>query len=131
MTHEELAARFNAAAEQRDVSQLEHLIAPDAVWDMSRSRGPYSGVYQGHDEIKTLLEGVIEAWEYMRFRRLSLYEVGSLLAEEIEVAMKGQGSGVEIVGQGARVYEFSGGRIARFVMFQDMDDARQFVDAQA
>ena len=66
----------------------------------------------------------------MRFKRLSLHEAGDRLAEEIEVTMKGQESGVEIVGRGARVYEFRDGRISRFVMFQSMADAREFVDAQ-
>jgi ketosteroid isomerase-like protein len=126
----DLAARFNRAAEDRDKSQFGDLITEDAVWDMSRSRGPYSGIYQGHDEIRQLLEGVIEVWASMRFKRLSTYEVGDILAEEVEVTMKGEGSGVEVVGRGARVYEFRDGRIARFTMFQGMDDARAFVDAQ-
>ena len=130
MSNAELAARFNAAAEERAAERIGELITEDAIWDMSRSRGPYSGVYGGHDEIRKLLEGVIDAWEYMRFERLSLYEVGDLLAEEVRVTMKGQESGVEIVGRGARVYEFRGDRIARFVMFQNMDDAREYVDAQ-
>jgi ketosteroid isomerase-like protein len=128
MSNAEIAAGFNAAAEERAADRIRELVTEDAIWDMSRSRGPYSGMYRGYDEIRILLEGVIEAWEYMRFERLSLYEVGNLLAEEMKVTMKGQESGVEIVGQGARVYEFRGGRIARFVMFQDMDEARAYVD---
>ena len=129
MTNLDVAARFLAASETRDVSQLEALIAEDVVWDMSRSRGPYSGVYRGHDELRDLLEGVIEAWDQMRFKRISTYEVGDRLAEQVEVTMKGRESGVELVARGARVYEFRDGRIARFVMFQTMDDAKAFVDA--
>jgi ketosteroid isomerase-like protein len=98
---------------------------------MSRSRGPYSGVYRGHDEIRQLLEGVIDAWERMEFERVSIYEAGNRLAEEVKGKMRGRGSGVELVARGARVYEFDDGRIKRFVMFQTMDDAREYVDAQS
>ena len=130
MSNLDLAARFNAAAARRDVPVLEKLISADAVWDMSRSRGPYSGVYEGHDEIRRLLEGVIEAWARMEFERVSTYEVGNHLAEEVTGKMTGRGSGAEWVARGARVYEFRNGQIARFTMFQTMDDARTFVDAQ-
>ena len=130
MSNADVADRFNRASETRDVSQLADLITEDVLWDMSRSRGPYSGVYRGHDEIRDLLLSVIDAWESMTFRRISTHEVGDRLAEEVEVTMKGQGSGLEIVARGARVYEFRDGRIAGFTMFQGMDDARAFVDAQ-
>ncbi len=130
MTNLDLAARFNAAAARRDVPVLEQLISADAVWDMSRSRGPYSGVYTGHDEIRQVLEGVIDAWERMEFERISTYEVGNYVAEEVDANIKGHGSGLELVARGARVYEFRDGQITRFVMFQTMDDAREYVDAQ-
>ena len=130
MTNLEIAACFNTAAAKRDVRVLEQLISPDAVWDMSRSRGPYSGVYTGHEEIRRLLEGVIDAWARMEFERVSTYEVGNHLAEEVNGKMTGRGSGVEWVARGARVYEFRDGQIARFVMFQTMDDARAYVDTQ-
>ena len=126
----ELAERFNDAAARRDVAQLEQLIAPDAVWDMSRSRGPYSGVHEGETAIRSVFESVVDAWEEMRFRRVSLYEANGLLAEEVEAEMRGRGSGVELVAHGARVYEARDGRIVRFTMFQTMDDAREYVDAQ-
>jgi ketosteroid isomerase-like protein len=126
----DLAARFNTATERRDEAELVRLIAPDAIWDMSRSRGPYSGVYRGHEEIRRLLEGQVEAWEAVALERLSTYEVGGWLAEEVQATLQGRGSGVELAARGARVYEFRGGLIARFVMFQDMDDAKAYVDAQ-
>ena len=131
MSNLDLATRFNDAAARRDVPVLEALISPDAVWDMSRSRGPYSGVYTGQEEIRQLLEGVIDAWDRMEFERVSTYEVGNRLAEEVKGLMRGRGSGVELVARGARVYEFEDGQIKRFVMFQTMNDAREFVDAQA
>ena len=73
---------------------------------------------------------MIDAWERMEFERVSTYEVGNYVAEEINGKMRGRGSGVELVARGARVYEFRGGQITRFVMFQTMDDARAYVDAQ-
>ena len=130
MSNVELAARFIAATEQRDEAELERLIAEDAIWDMSRSRGPYSGIYRGHEEIRALLEGQVEAWEAIAVERLSTYEVGSWLAEEVQATLQGRGSGVELAVRGARVYEFRDGKIAHFVMFQDMDGAKEFVDAQ-
>jgi ketosteroid isomerase-like protein len=125
-----LADRLNAAIESRDEAELKALVAEDAVWDMSRSRGPYPGVYRGHDEIRGLVERQLEAWEGMRVRRISIHEIGDHLAEEVRVALTGRGSGVEIEAQGARVYEFRAGKIVRFTMFQNMDEAKEFVDSQ-
>ena len=130
MSNLDLATRFIDATERRDEAELERLIAPDAIWDMSRSRGPYSGVYRGHEEIRRLLEGQVEAWEAITVERLSTYEVDSWLAEEVQATLQGRGSGVELAARGARVYEFRDGRIKRFVMFQDMKTAKEYVDAQ-
>ena len=130
MSNLALVDRFNAAIERRDAAELEQLVAPDAVWDLSRSRGLDTGIHQGHDQLRALLEGQAEAWEGMRVDRVATYETDDLLAEEVRVLLTGSGSGVEIKAQGARVYEFRDGKIARFVLFQNMDEARAYVDAQ-
>ncbi len=130
MSNLELHERFVSATGRRDVDDLEQLIAADAVFDYSRSRGPYHGVYRGEAEIRQLLENVIEAWESLRFETLSTYEMGAWLAAEMSVTFRGRGSGVELKARGARVYELRDGKIARFVQFQDMESAREYVDAQ-
>jgi ketosteroid isomerase-like protein len=130
MSNLDLARRHIDASERQDEAAVTAMIAPDAVWDLSRSMSPYRGVYTGHEQIREVLLGTIEAWEGMRFEVLDVHEREPLLALEIRARMRGRGSGVEIEAQGARVYEFRGGKIAHFVMFQDMEAARAFVDAQ-
>lgn len=130
MTNREIADRHIDASERQDAAELEALVADDVVWDLSRSRSPYQGVYRGTNEVRTLLEGLLEAWGDMRFQVLSTHESGNWLAMEIRARMRGRESGVEMDARGARVYEFRGGKIARFVQFQDMVEAREYVDAQ-
>jgi ketosteroid isomerase-like protein len=127
MSNLDIALRHIDATQRQDAEALEEMMAPDAVWDLSRSRGPYRGVYEG-EEIRTHLLALKEAWEEIRAEPFETYEKGSWLAMGIRARMRGRGSGVELEAQGARVYEFREGKIARFILCQDLDEAKAVVD---
>ncbi len=57
-------------------------------------------------------------------------ELAERMAVDVRVRVRGRGSGADVDARGARVYEFREGKIARFVQFQNMADARDYVDAQ-
>jgi ketosteroid isomerase-like protein len=130
VTNAEIAARFNEAANSFDFDMLEETATEDAVFDLSRSRGPYRGVYRGYDAIRGFLDTLTDAWESVHFERVSADEVGDFVVEEISGHLIGRGSGVEVEIRGFRVYEFRDGKVSRFVLFQDLDSAREFVAAQ-
>ena len=130
MTNREIAERHIDAANRLAVSEIEAIVHENAVWDLSRSIGPYRGVYQGESEVRAVLMSQLEAFESAHATALDFFERGDWMAVDIHVRMRGRGSGVEVEARGARVYEFKDGKIARYVQFQNMDDARAFVDAQ-
>ena len=130
MTNRELAERHIEASDRFAVEEIEQMLTDDVVWDMSRSIGPFRGVYQGDAEVRPLLMSYVEAFERMVATPLEWYERGDWMAIDMHVRMRGRGSGAEVEARGARVYEFRDGKIARFVQFQNMGDAREFVDAQ-
>jgi hypothetical protein len=130
VTNAEIAARFIEATNNLDFGMLEETVTEDALFDLSRSRGPYRGVYRGYDEIRSFIDTLTDAWERVTFERVSAEEVGDWVLEEISGTLRGQGSGVEVEISGFRAYGFRDGKVAKFVLFQDMESAREYVDAQ-
>lgn len=129
MRHRDLAERHIDASNRRAIPELESMLTEDVVWDMTRSISPMRGLYRG-EEVRGLLESYTEAFESVIATPLEFHERGDWMAVDIHVKIRGAGSGAEVEARGARVYEFRDGKIARFVQFQNMEDAREFVDAQ-
>ena len=130
MSNRSIAERHIDASNRVDIPVLEQMLAEDVVWDMSRSIGPFRGVYEGEDEVRRFLMSLFDAFESVRATPLAFHESGDWMAVDIRVRIRGRGSGAEVEARGARVYEFRDGKIARYVQFQNFDEARAFVDAQ-
>ena len=130
MTNRELADRHIDASNRFDLEEIDPLFTDDAVWDASRSEGPGRGVYRGKEVIREFLVSYVEVFDSIIAKPLEFYERSNWMAVDVRVRVRGRGSGVETTARGARVYEFRDGRIARYVQFQNMDDAREYVDAQ-
>ena len=130
MTNRELVERTIDAGNRFAAEELEALFAEDVVIDFSRSVGPARGVYSGEDEVRRFFESYMEAFERVVATPVDWYERGDWVAVEMEVRFRGRGSGVDVDARGARVYRVRDGRIARHVQFQNMADARAYVDAQ-
>jgi uncharacterized protein len=130
MTNRELAEHAIDAANRLDEEDLLALATEDIVVDMSRSIGPAAGVYRGFDEVRAFFESYGEAFESVIATPIEFYERGDWMAIEMRVRVRGRGSGAEVEAQGARVYEFRDGKIARYIQFQDIASAREYVDGQ-
>jgi ketosteroid isomerase-like protein len=130
VNNREVAERHIDASNRQDFSEVESVLTPDVVWDMSRSIGLWRGVYEGEQEVREFFESYLEAIESAIATPLEFYERGDWMAVDIRVRVRGRGSGAEVNARGARVYEFRGGKIVRYVQFQNMDEAREYVDAQ-
>ena len=130
MTNRELVERQIDSGNRFAVEEIEELFSEDAVWDASRSIGPSRGIYRGKEEIEPLLMSYLEAFESIIATPIEIYERGNWIAVDTHVRMRGRGSGIEVEARGGRVYELRDGKIARYVQFQSMDEAREFVDAQ-
>ena len=130
MTNRELAERHIDASNRFAVEEIEAVLTEDVVWDLSRSVGPLRGVYQGETEVRPLLMSFLEVFDSAVATPLDWHERGNWMAVDIRIRTRGRGSGAEVEARGARVYEFRGGKIARYVQFQNFADACEFLDAQ-
>jgi len=131
LTNRELAEAHIDASNRMATGEVEQLLTEDVVWDMSHSIGPFRGVYEGDEEVRPHLMSYVEAFESIVATPLEWHERGNWMAIDILARMRGRGSGAEVEARGARVYEFRDGKIARFIQFQNFDDAKRYVDAQA
>ena len=131
MTNRELIERQIDAGNRFAIDEFAEMATEDVVMDFSRSIGPSRGVYSGTEEIRAFFETYVEIFEDVIVTPLEMYERGHWVAVDVRVRMRGRGSGAEVEARGGRVYELRDGKIARYVQFQNMDDAREYVDAQA
>jgi ketosteroid isomerase-like protein len=130
MTNRELVSRHVDAGNRYAFDELAALSTADIEMDMSRSIGPAQGTYRGLEEVTAFLESYVEAFESVIATPTDFYERGDWVAVEVQTRFRGRGSGAETAARGARVYGLRDGKVARYSLFQDMDSAREFVDAQ-
>jgi ketosteroid isomerase-like protein len=109
---------------ERDLDAAAELVHPDAVFDWSNSRAPYSGVYQGDAALRQFAESLWEAWEEWE---PSVEEVIELDEDRVLtvtlVRARGMGSGVVVEGRGAVVWSMDDGRIRHAALFQSKAEA--------
>ena len=130
MTTRELVQQHLDAANRYAFDELSALSTDDVVMDMSRSLGPAQGVYRGIEEVTAFLESYVETFESVVATPVDFYERGDWVVVEVHTRFRGRGSGAEAEAHGARAYGVREGKVARYVLFQDMESAREYVDAQ-
>ena len=130
MTNREVVERQIDAANRLAIDELEQVGADDIVVDFSRSMGPARGIYRGREGVRAFLQSLTEAFESIVATPVDMYERGNWIVVDVRVRFRGRESGVEVEARGGRAYELRDGLVARFVQFQDMDEAKAYVDAQ-
>src|SRR5262245_410638 len=103
-------------------------IDPEAVFDWSASRGPYSGIYRGHAEIRKFWQAFLEAWDEWSVELQEVFEVNSetFLCTTF-VHARGKGSGVLTEARGAQVWSVRDGKVTRATQFQSKAEALKAV----
>jgi ketosteroid isomerase-like protein len=99
------------------------LFNPDVVWGTWIVPGPGGATYRGH-------EGVRELWSEARnvfgdFRNVPerIIGVGERVVAFVTVQGRGRGSGAEVEGRIAHVYDFKGDKVSRVESYEDRDEA--------
>jgi ketosteroid isomerase-like protein len=127
MTQEtaEVVKRFNDLFWRgTDVGAALDLVDPDAEFDWSNSRAPYSGFYRGHAAVREARKIVDEAWEEFEFAFEETIGVDSgTVVLVTTVHARGKGSGVPVRAEGASVWRVQDGRIVGAKLFQSKAEA--------
>jgi ketosteroid isomerase-like protein len=115
---EELYGLFNA----RDIDALLERAAPDIEWDWSRSRGPDAGVYHGPERVRRFLCANWEHWDEIEMTPEEIVEAGDDVVVFVRVRLRGRG-GIEVEARGPHVQTWRDGRLVRYRLFQEREEA--------
>jgi ketosteroid isomerase-like protein len=112
----------------RDPEAILEFIDAEAVLDWTASRGPYSGIYRGHAEIRRFWQAFLEAWDDWATEILEAIEIDpETLLCVTHVRARGKGSGVLIEAHGAGVWSVRDGKVTRAKLFQSKAEALEAV----
>jgi ketosteroid isomerase-like protein len=124
---EEAYAALNAG----DVDGAIERMDPDVVFDWSRSKSPYRGVYEGREAVRRLFEELRESFEEMEYKTVEWIPAGERLVRVGGVRGRGRGSGVEVAMEGGQVIEFADGLASRVTLYQTAEEALAAVAGDA
>jgi ketosteroid isomerase-like protein len=119
----ELIEAFYDAGARGDIDAGWEMVAPDVVFDWSRSRGPQKGVYRGRKEARRFLDTIEDAWSDIAWFTEELISCDRGVIRVGGLRAKGRSSGVEIEATGAQLIEVEEGRISRITLYQSKEEA--------
>ena len=115
-----LAEALNAA----DLDALEAMLSEDAVFDWTRSRGPYQGIYEGQSEIQAFWDEFLENLEILSWEEFDHTPIdGERMLVSNRWRGRGRESGVDVETRGAMVYTVRDHKIIHLDLFQSREEA--------
>jgi ketosteroid isomerase-like protein len=112
---------------RRDLDAVLEKLDPQFEADYSRSINPDNqGIYRGRDEVRALLQRMVEPWEGFEYTMDEFIEIGDDVITVGALRVRGAGSGVETEARGAQVWEFRGGHPVAVRQFQSKEEALDF-----
>jgi ketosteroid isomerase-like protein len=95
--------------------------APSFEFDLSRSFGPWRGVY-GIDQFRLFMVEFTGSWESMRTELDEFIEAGDLVVTHGTTYLRGR-DGIEVSATGALVWTIRDGAMERLVLYQERQAA--------
>jgi ketosteroid isomerase-like protein len=122
-----LVKRLYEAFNRGDVEGCMALIAPDAQYDLTRSLGPYAGMYEGRETVADLMRSYLDAWQELRWEPQEFIEPrdGVVVVPVIASAVGG-GSGIDVGAEITHAYAVSDGLVTGMALFQSTGEALAF-----
>ena len=123
--YDEAIAEVEDAFREREFPRDSKWLAPNAVFDLSRSLGDNRGVHEGTTSVEAVFQNFVEPWDEVNWSVTGVEEVGRdrLLVTTL-VRNRGRASDIEIEARGASVWEFDEHhRLTRWTLFQDREEA--------
>jgi ketosteroid isomerase-like protein len=130
MTEEDvdLVRRFERSWSRGDLEAALECVHDDFEFDWSNSIGPFMGTYKGRDGLTRFWTDMLDAWEQFSPEAEEIFACGPgrLITRDV-VRARGKGSGIDMEGRGAMLWEVRDGKIARVKMFQNKAEAFEAV----
>jgi ketosteroid isomerase-like protein len=122
----EIVRRMYDAFHAGDLAALD-FVDPGIVVDASHRVDGRVG--RGHNELLTILAEWMSTWDDWSEEVEEMREIGDRVLVVSTQRGRGKGSGVEWEGRFWMLYELDGGRISRWTIFDDLDDAQAAIGA--
>ena len=107
---------------ERDIDALVELVASDIEWDWSRSIGPDAGVHHGVEAVRRFICANWEHWEAIEMIPEEIVEAGDEVVVFVHVRLRGR-DGIEVEARGPHVQTWREGRLTRYRLFQEREEA--------
>jgi ketosteroid isomerase-like protein len=115
---------FEGYAARRDREAFLSMVAPDAVWDLSRSSFPDARVYHGRDGVGEWLAGLDDAFEEIRYEVEEVTDLGEgRVLSVIRVQGHGKFSKIEVNYRFVPVFTFREHKVVRMDRYGDRAEA--------
>jgi uncharacterized protein len=126
----EIAERTLDAFNRRDLAALRSLNGPNVEFDWSASLGPEAGVFRGIDAVMRLLAAYFDTFAEITIEPQRFVDAGESVVVPNGSRSKGR-DGIEVYTRDvAFVFTIRDGRIARFCLYQDKDEALKAVGVE-
>lgn len=110
------------AVDENHWDAVAALLAPDVVFDETRSRGPQRGIYRGPDELRQLWEQMTQIWESVRVELGDVRMVGEKVVVPRTFRARGR-DGIEVTARSTWLVTFEGDKIVRLCLYQEEHEA--------
>ncbi|MQA76146.1 MAG: thiamine phosphate synthase [Solirubrobacterales bacterium] len=117
------ALEFFAALTRGEIELALGRVTDDVEFDVSRSRGPWSGIFRGRSELRGVWESLGEGWRSMRWESTGSRPVGGRIAVATRIRAAGAASGIEVEARAGWLISVRDGLVSAGVFFQTYDEA--------
>jgi ketosteroid isomerase-like protein len=104
------------------LDEMLRLVAPNLEWDWSRSLGPEEGIAYGPQGLRRFMTRHWEMWESIEMVPEKIIEAGENFVVFVRVRLRGR-DGIEVEARGPHVATIRDGRLVRYQLFQEREEA--------
>jgi ketosteroid isomerase-like protein len=104
-------------------------ISEDFFMEIPGSMSAEPDVYEGHEGARRYFAGFDGLIEDVRFELMEVTAHGAAVIARLRLIGRGAASGITVDRQGALVARIADGKITRLELYEEIEEARQAVDA--
>ena len=119
----ETLRRAAVAANKRDESILDELLAPGVFWMTRNTAIDLVGAYQGIEEVRGFFARFSQAWEEWDWDYRDMQAIGDTVLARLHLWGRGRNSGIESETDVWQLWTFRGGKVIYYEDFADRQEA--------